>query len=187
MQKKLTLHSEEILYTVRRHRRARHLRLTVNCDAQVFITVPRWLALSEAERFMRQKAEWILEKVKQFKKVSGLHSCGGTRQHYLENHAAARAKVFEKVTEHNLRYGFAYKKISIRNQRTRWGSCSRQGNLNFNYKLLFLPEHLADYVIVHELCHLRELNHSIRFWKLVAEAIPDYHRHRAELRRQRFS
>jgi len=184
MQKEIILNSQPIHYTVRRHRRARRLRLTVNCDAQVFITVPRWLALSEAERFMRQKAEWILEKIKQFKSLPGNSLPLGKRGHYLTYRAIARARVIQKLNEHNQHYGFTYKKISIRNQKTRWGSCSRQGNLNFSYRLLFLPEHLVDYVIVHELCHLRELNHSISFWKLVAEAIPDYHQRKAELRRQ---
>ncbi len=77
---------------------------------------------------------------------------------------------------------FTYHRVSIRNQRTRWGSCSRKGNLNFSYKLALLPPHLADYLIVHELCHLGQFNHSSAFWALVALAIPDYKRCRAELK-----
>ncbi|NBS67881.1 M48 family peptidase [bacterium] len=66
--------------------------------------------------------------------------------------------------------------------RTRWGSCSKRGNLNFNYRILFLPPHLADYLIVHELCHLKEFNHSPRFWALVAQGCPNYHACKKELR-----
>ena len=80
----------------------------------------------------------------------------------------------KRTAEINLYYGFKYKKISIRNQRTRWGSCSKAGNLNFNYRLFFLSNEEMDYVIAHELCHLKEFNHSPKFWKLVEEFCPNY-------------
>ncbi|NBX49499.1 M48 family peptidase, partial [bacterium] len=88
----------------------------------------------------------------------------------------------QRVAELNQHYGFSYGKISVRNQQTRWGSCSKRGNLNFNYRILFLPPHLADYLIVHELCHLKEFNHSPRFWALVAQGCPNYHACKKELR-----
>ena len=72
--------------------------------------------------------------------------------------------------------------MAIRNQRRCWGSCSSKKNLNFNYKIQFLPEHLADYIIVHEMCHLVELNHGQKFWDLVAAQIPEYERYVTELR-----
>ncbi len=75
-----------------------------------------------------------------------------------------------------------YKRVAIRNTKRSWGSCSSLGNLNFNYKLLFLPSCLRDYVIVHELCHLKELNHSERFWREVELVVPDYRQLQAELR-----
>lgn len=78
-----------------------------------------------------------------------------------------------------------YGRVSIRDQKTRWGSCSRRGNLNFNYKIVFLPPHLADYLVVHELCHLLQFDHSTAFWSLVALAVPDYVRCREELRKVR--
>ena len=78
-------------------------------------------------------------------------------------------------------YGFDYQKISIRNQKTCWGSCSRKGNLSFNYRIALMPGHLADYIIVHELCHIGELNHSKRFWSLIARTMPEYKRLKKEL------
>jgi len=80
------------------------------------------------------------------------------------------------------RHGVAAGKIAIRNQRSRWGSCSKKGNLNFNYKLVFLPPEVRDYVIVHELCHIKEFNHGRGFWALVAETIPEYKDLRKQLR-----
>jgi|SRR3989338_2734319 len=88
-----------------------------------------------------------------------------------------------RIEYFNSSYQFSVSKICIRNQRTRWGSCSTKGNINFNYKIALLPERLADYVIVHELCHLGEFNHSRRFWALVERTIPDHRELRKELRK----
>ena len=86
----------------------------------------------------------------------------------------ARALVHARLEFYNQSYHFKIGKVTIRDQKTRWGSCSSKGNLNFNYKIIFLPPDLIDYIIVHELCHLGELNHSARFWKLVEKQCPDY-------------
>ena len=79
-------------------------------------------------------------------------------------------------------YQFRVKRVAIKNSRSRWGSCSQLGNLNFNYKLALLPPALADYVVVHELCHLKHFNHSEAFWAEVARAIPHHRVLRAKLR-----
>ena len=104
------------------------------------------------------------------------------RVEYILNKEYARAFVHDRLQVLNQYYCFDYKRVSIRNQRTRWGSCSKRGNLNFNYRIASLPVHLADYIIVHELCHLKEFNHSQAFWNLVARAIADYRDRRRELR-----
>jgi predicted metal-dependent hydrolase len=104
---------------------------------------------------------------------------------YLEHKETARILVHERIEFYNLRYNFKVGKVSIRNQRSRWGSCSSKGNLNFNYKISLIPPHLADYIIVHELCHLGQLNHSSKFWDLVAQTIPDWQKVRMELKKLR--
>jgi len=103
-------------------------------------------------------------------------------KHYLAHKEVAREQVLARLAHFNAHYGYEWKRVAIRNQRTCWGSCTSLKNLNFNYKLLFLPPHLADYIIVHELCHLRELNHGQAFWDLVRQTLPEFEAHRRELR-----
>lgn len=90
--------------------------------------------------------------------------------------------VTERLEHFNRFYGFTIAKVFIKNQTTRWGSCSKLGNLNFTYRLALLPSELADYVIVHELCHLGEFNHSKAFWDLVEKTIPNHRALRQRLR-----
>ncbi|HVV15035.1 MAG TPA: M48 family metallopeptidase [Candidatus Paceibacterota bacterium] len=97
----------------------------------------------------------------------------------------ARALVHALIARLNAHYDYAVRRVFIKNSRSRWGSCSEHGNLNFNYRLLFLPPRLAEYVVTHELCHLKEMNHSPAFWALVEETIPDYKKARKALRRIR--
>ncbi len=104
-------------------------------------------------------------------------------QHYLVHKEPARAVIQARLALYNQHYQFAWNRVSIRNQRRCWGSCTSLKNLNFSYKLYFLPTELLDYIIVHELCHLAELNHGRKFWELVAEQIPDYQERMAALRR----
>lgn len=92
----------------------------------------------------------------------------------------------KKVFFLNQFYNFNYNKITIRNQKSRWGSCSSKGNLNFNYRIFLLPDELTNYIIIHELCHLKEMNHSKKFWNLVNEQIPNYKEKRRELKKYRF-
>lgn len=104
------------------------------------------------------------------------------RTQYLKYKEQARTLIKEKIEVFNKIYEFRYGRIAIRNTKSRWGSCSKNGNLNFNYKIVFLPPKLADYLIVHEMCHLKEFNHSKKFWDLVRKAVPDYKELRKELK-----
>jgi len=94
-------------------------------------------------------------------------------------HLPSRLETLSKLS------GLGYQKVSIRTQRTRWGSCSSKGNINLNDRLIMLPPELADYVMLHELCHTQHMNHSARFWELVKSHMPDYKMHRKQLRQSR--
>jgi predicted metal-dependent hydrolase len=93
---------------------------------------------------------------------------------YFIHKEAARKLIAGRLEYYNQFYNLTYHRVAIKDQRRCWGSCSSKGNLNFSYKLLFLPACLRDYVILHELCHLRVLNHSADFWNTMAPVMPDY-------------
>ena len=104
-------------------------------------------------------------------------------RHYVRHKEHARTLIHQRLSHYNAHYGHVYKRVFIKNSKSRWGSCSSRGNLNFNYKLIFLPPEVLDYVVVHELCHLRHFNHGPEFWALVAEVLPNHKQLRAALRR----
>ena len=185
MQKEISLHHQKVTYMLRKSLRARRMRLSVNCDGAVMVTTPYYFHDSLIERFITEKSRWLLSKIAFFQKFSGQIIV----QHGLNDYYANKAKAYQlavgRISHFNETYQYAFNRIGIRNQRTRWGSCSRKGNLNFNYKIIFLPVRLADYIIVHELCHVQEFNHSRKFWDLVSRVFPDHQDIRRELRRIR--
>ncbi|MDD5489794.1 MAG: M48 family metallopeptidase [Candidatus Moranbacteria bacterium] len=181
--RKISLKDKSLEYSFRESARARCLRITIHPGGELSATLPYGMNISKLENFLCQKADWILRKINLAKKRKPIILLPkSSRREYLKykNQALKSAKL--KIKELNKAYNFEYRRISIRNQKTRWGSCSRKGNLNFNYRIVHLPEKYLDYIIVHELCHLKEFNHSKRFWDLVGEMIPDYKIIRKEFR-----
>ncbi len=183
MDKKIELDGTVVEYTLKRNRRSKCVRLIIHRDGRLVATAPGRVSLRTIEDFFRNKSAWILEKLAVFASLPPSMVVEEHRAKYLEHRERARALATERLQYFNTHYGFTYGRISVKAQKTLWGSCSRQGNLNFNYKIAIIPPALADYIVVHELCHLKELNHSPRFWSLVAETIPDYAVCRRELRK----
>lgn len=157
------------------------MRLVVYCDSSLVVTKPMRLSDNIAEKFIIQKASWILSKLEHFKKFKNI-PIKNSRGNYLKYKEEARKLVNERINYFNKIYNFKFNKINIKNQKTRWGSCSKKRNLNFNYKIVLLPENFAGYIIAHELCHLKEFNHSRNFWNLLAETIPDYSKIKKQLK-----
>jgi len=181
--KKIELNSVDIEYTLRINPRARHIRLAVYGSGDLVVTQPRFVKFEFVENFLQEKAQWILTQITRAKLNSANLAKPLTRRDYLNNREKARSLITERVEYLNQFYNFKYKQINIRDQKTRWGSCSRNGGLNFNFRLLYLEENVRDYVIVHELCHLKEFNHSEKFWKLVAQFVPNFRELRNELKK----
>ncbi|WP_066639547.1 M48 family metallopeptidase [Desulfolucanica intricata] len=94
----------------------------------------------------------------------------------------AREVIIKRLDYYNKYYKLSYNKIFIKNQKTRWGSCSTLKNLNFNWRIIMAPLPIVDYIVVHELCHIKEQNHSTAFWSLVEQQIPDYKKRKAWLK-----
>jgi predicted metal-dependent hydrolase len=170
-------------YTLRQSRFSKTLRITIYPDNRVAISAPKRASISQIERFILSKQNWIILKLKENEY--------NTKKNPQIKHTAKEIAAYKKqalifvkqrTAELNKAYGFSYGKISVRNQKSRWGSCSKKGNLNFNYKIILLPPEHADYIIIHELCHLKEFNHSAAFWNLVAQTAPNYKKLRTELR-----
>lgn len=183
MKKVITINNKEIEYTLRVSKRSRSVRVAVYCDGAVVVTKPFFVSQGTVERFISDKAEWVLSKIEYFSRLGIKVFFKNTRAEYGELKNKARLIAMQKVVYWNQQYGFSYNRISIKNQKSRWGSCSKKGNLNFNYKIALLPEKLVDYIVIHELCHLGEFNHSKKFWNLVEKAAPDYQNSRNELKK----
>ncbi len=183
MQRQITLENQNINYTLRKSVKGKRVRLTVYPGGELVVSAPAHVNESVFLQFMKERAKWLLSKIAYFKQFSSRLTVRRPRGLYKKYKENARVIAKERLEYFNQFYGFLIHDVRIKNQKTRWGSCSEKGNLNFNYKIALLPAHLADYIIVHELCHLGEFNHSFRFWDLVRRTIPDYKERRSSLRK----
>lgn len=160
------------------------MSLEVTKELKVLVRAPYYVPQKEIERFVESKTSWIeksLAKMKQRKEEKkSVKKLSDEEIKRLANEALA--VIPDKVAYYAEKIGVTYGRITIRNQKTRWGSCSGKGNLNFNCLLMLTPETVLDYVVVHELCHKKEMNHSLRFWKEVEKVMPDYKERREWLK-----
>jgi len=164
---------------VRRSRRAKRWTLRAPWGAPAQLTVPARLPAREVERILAEQRAWLArERVRQVPQLD----LDPTLVFEDEARRAARELVRMIADEEAPVLGVEYARIQVRDQRTRWGSCSTRGTLSFNWRLVLAPFAVLDYVVVHELCHLREPNHSRRFWSLVESRRPDWREHRTWLR-----
>jgi predicted metal-dependent hydrolase len=182
MKKKIQLHKRKIEYTLKVSNRARRMRLAIYCDGDFVVTAPYNLDQNLVEKYIIRKSQWILDKLDYFKNFRTTVLSPTKTNNYSHLKAQALQLAKDRIEYYNRTYNFKFNAVNIKNQKTRWGSCSKKGNLNFNYKIALLPQKLSNYIIVHELCHLGQFNHSQKFWNLVAKAMPDYLDIRKELR-----
>jgi hypothetical protein len=170
-----------------RHPRARRYIIHVQDDGSLRVTVPRWGSRREASAFVERERAWIAKQRQRLERDGVARDDEATKpwaDPNISREARDRAKRNLPVRLLALarEEGLTVRKVSVRNQKSRWGSCSPNGHICLNWRLVLLPDAVRDYVLVHELMHLRRMDHSPAFWKLVARACPDYQAHRAFLR-----
>lgn len=159
-----------------RHRRARRYLLRVDHDGRVRVTIPRGGSRREADSFARRHTEWVARQRERLQRETTLALDRRAGQ------ALAQIELPSRLYELAAQLGLTVRRVSIRNQRTRWGSCGRDGHICLNWRLVVMPPWVRDYVIVHELMHLERLDHSPTYWRLVAAACPAYREAREWLR-----
>ena len=158
--------------------------ITVESDGTVVLRAPLYCSRRRAEEFLLLKRDWIERAQKKMLERRAMAQADPFTKEELHALALRARKIIPPMVEELAgEMGVDPGRIAIRAQRTRWGSCSSKGNLNFNCLLVLLPENVQRYVVVHELCHLWELNHSKRFWALVSRYQPTYIADRKQLKK----
>lgn len=155
------------------------IAIQIKADGQVIVRCPRRMRTEEIQKFIASKEKWVMRNLSKLKSQAVVP--------FKENEIKilrdqTKKLVSEKVAYYSSMMGVTYQHITIRAQKTRWGSCSSRGNLSFNCLLALVPEDVLEYVVVHELCHLIEMNHSERFWEEVHKILPNYAQSRCWLR-----
>jgi predicted metal-dependent hydrolase len=165
-----------------RHPRAKRYVIRVKTDGTVRVTIPRWGSKREAMTFVETQQAWIVEQQRRVATVGEPRRAPVAPEYIRERRLQALRDLPSRLLELAARFDLTVTRISIRNQRWRWGSCSRQGHICLNWRLIDMPAAVRDYVLIHELMHLRRMDHSPKFWALVAAACPDYQDARRWLR-----
>lgn len=159
-----------------RHKRARRYLLRVDHDGRVRVTIPRGGSKREAEAFAGRNLSWIArQRARVLQPLFSVEERRAFRQR-------AQTELPPRLLALAAQHGLSVAKVTVRNQRTRWGSCGRDGHITLNWRLVLMPESVREYVLIHELMHLRRLDHSPEYWRLVASACPGYRDARKWLR-----
>ena len=163
---------------IRADRKTISIRITP--EGEVLVRAPRSMPVADIRRFVESKAGWIEKHLSTLSARPPVEPLTMVQIQELANRALTI--IPQRVAHFAPMVGVTYGRIAIRNQRSRWGSCSAQGNLNFNCLLMLCPAEVLDYVVIHELCHRKHMDHSPRFWAEVERVCPDYRTHRDWLR-----
>ena len=179
-------------------RRSRSNRISLRlAEAGLRINAGKHIPTTEVEKFIQKKSTWIDKQWRKYELVMNEDGClhlgelkpveffeSNDLESFYKNETQ---RIIEGLLEiHNENNEYDINKVFIKGQKTRWGSCSSAGNLNFNWRLAMAPTEVIEYVVIHELCHRIEMNHSKEFWRLVQEKCPDFKKHKAWLKRNQF-
>lgn len=177
----------ELTYRIVRSER-KTLSVSIQPDCTITVRAPLSVSDSQIRRFLIEKQHWLITKYLEAKQKQEAIPCSDltdTQRAALTRRYIDAAKEYfpKRVAYFHQFTGGTYSRITIRDQKTRWGSCSSKGTLSFNWRLMLAPPAILDYVVVHELCHLRHMDHSPAFWQAVGEVFPDYASARKWLRK----
>ncbi len=167
---------------VEHSRKAQRLRITVR-PSGVRVAVPVGVALSRGRSFARANKEWIRGHLRRMDTIARAHAEEVNGIEVITNRKKAREKILKRLDELSEHHGLPYRSVMVRNQKTRWGSCSERKTISLNIKLARLPDQLMDYVIIHELLHTRIRGHTKEFWIALDALVGDARRLRKELKR----
>lgn len=160
------------------------LAVQIRTDGTVIARAPLRMPKDRILCFLSEKASWIrmqqgkMQEREKMRQQARIHLDAAQEKELRER---AKSVLAQRTAYFARQIGVTYGKITVRDQKTRWGSCSQTGNLNFNFRLILAPLEVLDYVVVHELCHRRQMNHSTQFWQEVAQVLPDYRKRKAWL------
>ena len=170
----------EVIYSKRKS-----IGLEVRADGRVIARAPTRLSDRELVAFLEKHRKWVYDHLKK-RRAQDREKRGFNFPDYdnlnAREKALIKAKLRERAEHYSKIMNVDFARLTVKNQKTRWGSCSSLGNLNFNYRLYYLPLELMDYVVVHELAHRKHMDHSKEFWSLVESVIPDYRERRKALK-----
>ena len=160
------------------------LAVQIRTDGTVIARAPLRMPKDRILCFLSEKASWIrmqqgkMQERENMRQQARIHLDAAQEKELRER---AKSVLAQRTAYFARQVGVTYGRITVRDQKTRWGSCSQTGNLNFNFRLILAPPEVLDYVVVHELCHRRQMNHSTQFWQEVAQVLPDYRKRKAWL------
>lgn len=160
------------------------LAVQIRADGTVIARAPLRMPKDRILYFLSEKASWIrmqqgrMQERENMRQQARIHLDAAQEKELRER---AKSVLAQRTAYFARQVGVTYGRITVRDQKTRWGSCSQTGNLNFNFRLILAPLEVLDYVVVHELCHRRQMNHSAQFWQEVAQVLPDYRKRKAWL------
>lgn len=160
------------------------LAVQIRTDGTVIARAPLRMPKDRILCFLSEKASWIrmqqgrMQEREKMRQQARIHLDAAQEKELRER---AKSVLAQRTAYFARQIGVTYGRITVRDQKTRWGSCSQTGNLNFNFRLILAPLEVLDYVVVHELCHRRQMNHSAQFWQEVAQVLPDYRKRKAWL------
>ncbi len=167
-----------------RHRRGlKRLTLRVGTGGKVTVSAPIRVSEVFIQRFIQEKMDWIENSIRIIQKKEAAQPPKIKFPGFESSKARAKKLLLERARYWAEQYGVKFNRVSIKRASTRWGSCSSKGNLNFHYKLLYLPEELREYVVVHEICHLLHMNHSRDFWAEISKSMPLWRGYKRQLQK----